>query len=86
MGNGDADGFLIFVSGFLKDSTRLHGRIRSRAGNAIGQHAADLVQRDTAVHAIGKKITVDTPAARAFHQVADIKVKAMSVFIGHEYQ
>jgi hypothetical protein len=82
----DADGFLIVVSGFLKDRTRLHGRIGSRAGNAVGQDAADLVQQDAAVHAIGKKIAVDTPAARAFHQVADIKVKAMSVVVGHGCQ
>ena len=46
----------------------------------------NLVQRETVVHAIGKKIAVYTFPARALYQVADIKIKAMSEVVCHGCQ
>jgi hypothetical protein len=44
----------------------------------------DSIQRDTAFHAIGKKVTVDAPAAGAFYQIADVKIKTVSIIVCHD--
>lgn len=75
--------FLFFVLGFLKDGVGFNGRVTARAGNAIGQYRTDFVQGQTIVHAIREKVTVSTRPARASYQVADIKIKTMSIVVCH---
>jgi hypothetical protein len=43
----------------------------------------DSVQGDARFHAIGKEVTIDAPTAGAFYQIADVKIKAVSIVICH---
>jgi hypothetical protein len=72
-----------FVFGFLEYGIGLNGRMGTRAGNTVGQNRSNPVQGEAAVHAIGEKIAVNALPTRAFHQVTNIKIKAMSVLICH---
>jgi hypothetical protein len=42
------------------------------------------VQRDAGVHAIGEKVTIHALTAGAFYQISNVKIKTVSIVIGHE--
>jgi hypothetical protein len=79
------EAFLFFVSEVLIDGVGFRGRVGPGAGNAVGQYRTDFVQRQAVVHAIRETVTIGTIPARALYQVADVKIKTMSVVICHGY-
>lgn len=83
-GNRGVEAWLFFVSGIMIDGVGFRGRVGPGAGNTVGQYRADLVQRKAVVHAVREKVAIGTFPAGTLDQIADVKIKTMSVFICHE--